>query len=74
MSFIGYVNALVIQNGLLRKLPFEIFTQEIISKQDAKTIAEIAGEKESDSKRRFELEEKLRILKEALAVFEEYRK
>ncbi|KAM5349937.1 hypothetical protein ACJ41O_006442 [Fusarium nematophilum] len=73
VSFATYVNALVIHNGLLEKIPYEILTYEIVSQQDAKTISDIAGEKEHDSQRRSDCEKKLGVLTNALAAFEEFR-
>jgi hypothetical protein len=73
-TFVTYVNALVVQTGLLSKLPFAIFTPGTVSEHDAGVIAQIAGEKEGDSKERLDCEEKIRNLKEALRVFEEYTK
>jgi hypothetical protein len=51
-----YVNALVVQSSLLEKLPYEIFTHDIISEQHADTISSIAGEKEHEIKKRTECE------------------
>ncbi|KAH7176188.1 P-loop containing nucleoside triphosphate hydrolase protein [Dactylonectria macrodidyma] len=73
MSFVAYVNALVIQDGLLQRLPYEIFTNDIVSRQEVETIFKIAGEKEDTAKKRLECEKKLAILKKALTVFKDYR-
>ncbi|KAF4438420.1 interferon-induced GTP-binding protein Mx [Fusarium austroafricanum] len=73
ISFISYVNALVIHNGLLDRVPSEIFSHNIVSEQTAKTIAGIAGEKSKDAKMRLDCEKKLGILKEALNVLESFR-
>ncbi|RSL88997.1 hypothetical protein CEP52_015029 [Fusarium oligoseptatum] len=73
LSFVPYVNALVVQNGLLEKLPYEIFTYEIISEQDADTISSIAGEKEDEIKKRTECEDKLAILRKAVACLEDFQ-
>ncbi|KAK5999096.1 Interferon-induced GTP-binding Mx1-like protein [Cladobotryum mycophilum] len=73
-AFSGYVSALVIQNGLLKKVPFEIFTSHIVAQQDGETIAKIAGEKQDDAQIRADCEARMRILKKALDVFEEYRR
>ncbi|KAL6353803.1 hypothetical protein LRP88_12796 [Fusarium phalaenopsidis] len=72
-SFVLYVNALVIQSGLLEKLPYEIFTHDIISEQDADTISNIAGEKEHEIKKRTECEKKLAILTKALTCLEDFQ-
>ena len=73
VGFVGYVNALVIQNGLLQKIPYEIFTHEIISEQTARIVAQIAGEREGDQQKRTDLEEKLRLVKESLDVLDGYQ-
>ncbi|KAG9506320.1 hypothetical protein J7337_003303 [Fusarium musae] len=73
VSFIAYVNALVIHNGLLEKVPHEIFTHTIVSEQSAKTISYIAGEKEKDTKKRLDCERKLGILQKALVALENFR-
>ncbi|RSL42170.1 hypothetical protein CEP54_015578 [Fusarium duplospermum] len=73
LSFVSYVNALVVQNSLLQKLPYEIFTYEIVSEQDADTVSSIAGEKEHDTKKRTECEQKLAILTKAVACFEDFQ-
>ncbi|KAJ4259741.1 hypothetical protein NW762_007672 [Fusarium torreyae] len=73
ISFIAYVNALVIHNGLLEKVPDEIFTHMIVSEQSAKTVSYIAGEKEEDTKKRSDCEKKLAILRKALVALEDFR-
>ncbi|EXM13783.1 hypothetical protein FoTM2_014749 [Fusarium oxysporum f. sp. vasinfectum] len=73
ISFISYVNALVIHNGLLDRVPYEIFSHNIVSEQTAKTIADIAGEKKKDARKRLDCENKLGILKEALYTLEGFR-
>ncbi|RMJ17705.1 hypothetical protein CDV36_002596 [Fusarium kuroshium] len=73
LSFVPYVNALVVQNGLLEKLPYEVFTYEIISQQDADTISRIAGEKEDEIKKRSACEERLAILTKAVACLKDFQ-
>ncbi|KIL94297.1 hypothetical protein FAVG1_02860 [Fusarium avenaceum] len=73
ISFISYVNALVIHNALLNQMPYVIFTHSIVSEQTAKTIAQIAGEKETDAKKRFDYENKLGILRKAQNALEAFR-
>lgn len=73
MTFVSYVSGLVVQNGLLKKVPFELFTHEIVSEQNTQTIANIAGEKEEDNRKQTEYANRRQILQNALAVFEEYR-
>ncbi|KAF9760844.1 hypothetical protein IL306_004096 [Fusarium sp. DS 682] len=71
--FISYVNALVIHNGLLNRVPYEIFSHNIVSEQTAKTIVDIAGGKKKDARQRLDYEKKLGILKEALHTLKGFR-
>ncbi|KAM0080017.1 hypothetical protein ACKRZS_007834 [Fusarium odoratissimum] len=73
ISFISYVNAMVIHNGLLDRVPYEIFSHNIVSEQTAKTIADIAGEKKKDARQRLDCEKKLQILKQSLHILETFR-
>jgi hypothetical protein len=54
-------------------MPYVIFTHSIVSKQTATTIAQIAGEKETDAKKRLDYKKKLGILKEAQNALEGFR-
>lgn len=73
VSFVSYVNAMVVHNGLLEKLPYEIFTPDIVSTQTSEVVSKIAGEKEDDVKRRAELAEKLSVFEDALRSFEDFQ-
>ncbi|KAF6835520.1 hypothetical protein CMUS01_05744 [Colletotrichum musicola] len=73
VTFVSYVNALVIQNGLLERLLYENFTHEIVSAQKAEIISEIVGEKENDVQKRARCEEELAILENALVSFQDFR-
>ncbi|UPK92502.1 hypothetical protein LCI18_003437 [Fusarium solani-melongenae] len=61
------------KSGLLEKLPYEIFTHDVISEQDADTISKIAGEKEHEIKKRTECEKRLAILMKALTSLEDFQ-
>ncbi|KAK4442178.1 P-loop containing nucleoside triphosphate hydrolase protein [Podospora aff. communis PSN243] len=67
VSFVGYINALVVESGILRELPTVIFTPIIVMLQNDDMINSIAGEKEGDAKRR---ERDQRDLEELRAVME----
>ncbi|KAK0625863.1 P-loop containing nucleoside triphosphate hydrolase protein [Immersiella caudata] len=67
VSFVGYVNALVVESGILRELPTAIFTPVIVMLQDDDVITSIAGEREGDAKRR---ERDQRDLEELCLVME----
>ncbi|KAJ0382702.1 hypothetical protein COL922a_012000 [Colletotrichum nupharicola] len=73
VSFVSHVNAMVVHNGLLEKLPYEIFTPDIVSSQTSEIVSKIAGEKEDDAKRREELNEKLSVFEDALRSFEDFQ-
>ncbi|KAK1451079.1 hypothetical protein CCUS01_11257 [Colletotrichum cuscutae] len=73
VSFVSSVNAMVIHNGLLEKLPYEIFTPDIVSIQTSETVSKIAGEKEDDAKRRTKLAETLLVFESALRSFEDFQ-
>lgn len=64
---------MVIHNGLLDRVPYEIFSHNIVSEQTAKTIADIAGEKKKDARQRLDCEKKLQILKQSLHILETFR-
>ncbi|GKT49953.1 uncharacterized protein ColSpa_10134 [Colletotrichum spaethianum] len=73
ISFVSYANALVVQSYLLERLPYEVFTFEIISSQSSETVSEIAGEKDDDVKKRAECERNLGILRAAMQCFKDFR-
>lgn len=52
MSFVGYVNSLVVESGILRELPEVVLTQGRILREDAAVIEMIAGERPSDARKR----------------------
>ena len=50
MSFVGYVNSLVVESGILHELPKAVLTQHQILREDATKIEVIAGERASDAR------------------------
>lgn len=72
VSFIGYVNALVVENTLLQKLPNAVFSQRIILEENEKTISLIAAEGSDYRKRREQDEQDIKTLSEVLGVLKKY--
>ncbi|KAK3377308.1 P-loop containing nucleoside triphosphate hydrolase protein [Lasiosphaeria ovina] len=66
MSFVGYVNSLVVESGILHELPRAILTQHRILREDAAKIELIAGEKASDARKRERDQADLDTLKRVL--------
>lgn len=66
----GYVNALVVESGILRELPRVIFTPEIIIELEEDLVNDIAGEKEADVKRRERDERNLEELREVMTTLQ----
>ncbi|KAH8663799.1 P-loop containing nucleoside triphosphate hydrolase protein [Ilyonectria robusta] len=52
VGFMLYMNAMVIQNCLLKSLISEVFTDDIVREMDAETLSAVAGEKEADAGKR----------------------
>lgn len=67
VAFVAYVNALVVENVMVRKLPATIFNQESIKQADQEVINEIVAEDEDKSRKREQNREILDRLKEYLA-------
>lgn len=67
------MNAMVIQNCLLKSLISEVFTDDIVREMDAETLSAVAGEKEADAGKRVQCETSLETLKKALSVFEQFQ-
>ncbi|KAK5655661.1 hypothetical protein OQA88_5594 [Cercophora sp. LCS_1] len=63
MAFVGYVNSLVVESGILYELPNVILTQHRILVEDAAKIDMIAGEKASDARERERDQADLKTLK-----------
>ncbi len=68
----GYVNALVIENGILNELPTAILTQDHIIKADPSLLARIAGESPSQAIRRDKDKGELEVLEKALRTLRSY--
>ena len=66
LSYLSHVNAIVVQNGLLRKLPQEVFSHTIVAELKADVVARVAGPRQSDSDKRAALEGRKKLLSEAL--------
>lgn len=66
MSFVGFVNSLVVESGILRELPEALLTPERINCEDAATIEMVAGERPSDARKRQRDEEDLALLRKVL--------
>jgi hypothetical protein len=73
-SYLANINALVIQNGLLRKLPLQIFSHAIVEEQSADVISTIAGPKQSEIEEQNSLEKRLKILEEGLSNLNKCRR
>jgi len=72
VSFVGYVNSLVVEKGILQELPNAILTQKLISYEDTEIIEKIAGEKEADAKKREQDERDLQTLNGVLKILKRY--
>ncbi|KAH8820620.1 P-loop containing nucleoside triphosphate hydrolase protein [Xylogone sp. PMI_703] len=72
VSFVGYVNSLVVESGILDKLPDAVFSQQLIMGEDEKLIKDIAGVKEADAQKREQDLKDLNSLNTILGTLEEY--
>lgn len=68
MSFVGYVNSLVVESGILDELPKAILTEDRIHCQDATKIEMIAGERASIARKRERDQTDLETLKKVLTT------
>lgn len=73
IAFVGYVNSLVVDEGLLGELPDSVFTQQIIMNTDDVTINNIAAESPRVAEQRAELQAELDVLKSVYEVAQNYR-
>ncbi|KAK0701128.1 hypothetical protein B0H67DRAFT_650566 [Lasiosphaeris hirsuta] len=71
-SFVGYVNSLVVENGILHELPTAILTQEHIMGENEALVEKIAGEREADVKQREREERDLKTMKDVMEILEGY--
>lgn len=54
LSFVGYVNSLVIQAGILQNLPGQIFSQSEVRQASDNTVCNIAKERPARIEKRTE--------------------
>ena len=66
LAFLGYVNSLVVQTCILRRLPNAIFSQGGMVDESQEKINEIAAEDEDDVQKREQNERNLNGLKQVL--------
>ncbi|GAB1311863.1 hypothetical protein MFIFM68171_02073 [Madurella fahalii] len=66
MSFVGYVNSLVVESGILNELSTAILTGSDINREDVAVIEKIAGEKASRARKRKQDECDLKVLETVL--------
>lgn len=65
------MNALVVENGILRKLPGSIFSQDSMQNADQPMIDEIAAEDKDEAMKREENKGSLDVLQRNLKILEE---
>jgi hypothetical protein len=70
VAFVGYVNSLVVESGILRQLPNAIFSQEGMLDASQETINEIAAEEEDEANEREENKRNLNTLRRILETLE----
>ncbi|KAF2659336.1 hypothetical protein K491DRAFT_712855 [Lophiostoma macrostomum CBS 122681] len=64
--FIGAIFGLVVEKGLMERLPDELFTQRIVRHMSKATLKLVAGETEGTARKRIECDEELKGLEECL--------
>ena len=72
ISFVGYVNSMIVENGILARLPMDILSQTTIENKTAETIKKIAGEKEAAAKRRERAQKDSLVLSKTLETLKGY--
>ncbi len=72
VAFVGYVNALVVENGILQELPRAILTQDYIMTREESVLDKIAGERPSEARQREEAAAELAALEEAERTLRAY--
>lgn len=70
VAFVGYVNSLVVESGILRELPDAIFCQKLILDAEQNIIDDIAAE-EGDPEKREQNKRDFASLKRVLKALEE---
>ncbi|KAJ5652573.1 P-loop containing nucleoside triphosphate hydrolase protein [Penicillium longicatenatum] len=66
ISFVGYVNAMVVEHTLLNTLPEAILCETIIEEQDRATIDHLVGQSENVKLERSECERQIRALRASI--------
>ncbi|KAL3441320.1 hypothetical protein BJX65DRAFT_288750 [Aspergillus insuetus] len=67
-SFVGYVNALVVQGIILKGLQNTIFTDQMLAELDADTVQRLAGETQELAERRATLQNEVSELEKVLKL------
>ncbi|KAF3204525.1 hypothetical protein TWF192_003687 [Orbilia oligospora] len=68
MAFVGYVNSLVVENGILRELPKAILTQTLVINENADLVDRVVAQPDGEAKR----VQDLQILKTVLEMLKKY--
>ncbi|KAL4876490.1 P-loop containing nucleoside triphosphate hydrolase protein [Aspergillus karnatakaensis] len=72
-SFVGYVNALIIEGLIMKGLREQIFTFDIVAAIDANTLQLVAGEPQEINKKRMALRDEIAVLEEVLGTLQTAR-
>ncbi|KAL4812501.1 hypothetical protein BDW67DRAFT_169962, partial [Aspergillus spinulosporus] len=70
-SFVGYINALIVEGIFMKGLRDNIFTMHIVKEIDPITLQLVAGESEDISETRSFLRVQVHKLKEILKILQE---
>lgn len=70
VPFVGYVNSLVVESGLMQELPNAIFSEQLMRYEEQRIIDRVAGEKEADARKREKNTRVLKSLKDILKTLE----
>ncbi|KAF3196056.1 hypothetical protein TWF225_000406 [Orbilia oligospora] len=68
MAFVGYVNSLVVENGILRELPKAILTQTLVIEENTDLVDKVIRQPEGEAKRAQDLQ----TLKNVLEILKKY--
>ncbi|KAL3432920.1 P-loop containing nucleoside triphosphate hydrolase protein [Aspergillus tetrazonus] len=71
-SFVGYINALIVEGIFMKGLRDNIFTIQVVKEMDPITLQLVAGESEDLSERRSVLSVQVHKLKEILHILQEF--
>lgn len=72
MSFVGYVNSLVVENGVLNELSVATLTGRDVIHADAAVVGKIAGENVSRARKRKQDEYDLKVLEAVLETLRSF--